>query len=306
MKNNVYVRLLPLLSINVLFLVSLINDARGEGDRIIAIVNDDIITESEIHPSQIFPNKSISFLIEKKLQLQIAKKRGISISQQEISSAIEDIKRKGSFKTDRDFEESLQKEGISIEAFKRDLKEQLTLVKLINREIGSKISLSNEEMERYYLSHKERFLLPEEIRIGSIYIPFKSSDSVDSIQQVRNIMKDILADLKNNVSFEDIKEKYSKSLQVYVDSDIGFVKKGELMKELDRVVFDLGVGDVSEPIETPGGIYIIKVLEKKERDFIPFQDARNIVEDMLFQEKSEKIYRDWIYEIKSTAYIEIL
>jgi len=161
-------------------------------------------------------------------------------------------------------------------------------------------------MERYYLSHKERFLLPEEIRIGSIYIPFKSSDSVDSIQQVRNIMKDILADLKNNVSFEDIKEKYSKSLQVYVDSDIGFVKKGELMKELDRVVFDLGVGDVSEPIETPGGIYIIKVLEKKERDFIPFQDARNIVEDMLFQEKSEKIYRDWIYEIKSTAYIEIL
>lgn len=306
MKNKGYIRLLFVLFINILFFVPSINEARGEGDRIVAIVNDEIITESEIVSSRIFPNKSFSFLIEKKLQLQVAKKKGVFVSQQEVLSALEDLKRKGSFKLDQEFEEALQKEGSSLEGYKRDLTEQLALIKLFNREISSKITLNDKEMEEYYSSHKERFSLPEEIRIGSIYIPIKPSDSIESIREAQKIMKNILADLKNNVSFTDIKKRYSEPLHVYVNDDLGFVKKGDLLKELDRVSFSLKEGDISDLIETPGGLYIVKVWERRKTGFIPFQDVKDVVENLLFHEKSERMYKEWLYEMKSSAYIEIL
>lgn len=307
MKNNGYIRLLFVLFINILFFAPSIKEAQSEGDRIAAIVNDEIITESELVRSRIFPNKSFSFLIEKKLQLQVAKKKGVFVSQQEVLSAIEDLKRKSSFKSDQEFEETLQKEGSSLEGYKRDLTEQLTLIKLINREISSKITLNDKEIEEYYSSHKERFSLPEEIRIGSIYIPFKSSDPIESIQRAQKIMKNILADLKdNNASFMDIKKRYSEPLQVYVNDDLGYVRKGEILKELESIAFSLKEGDNSDLIETSGGLYIVKVLEKRKTGFIPFQDVKDVVKDLLFQEKSERVYKEWLYEIKSSAYIEII
>lgn len=306
MKNKGFVQLLFVLFINILFFYPSLNEARGEGNRIVAIINDEIITESELVGSRIFPNKSISFLIEKKLQLQVAKKKGVFVSQQEVLSALDDLKRKGSFKSDQEFEEVLQKEGSSLEGYKRELSEQLTIIKLINREISSRITLSDKEIEEYYSSHKELFSLPEEIRIGSVHIPIKASDSIETIQEAKKIMNNILADLKNNVSFKDIKKRYPEPLQVHVNDDMGYVRKGKLLKELDSIAFSLKEGEISDLIETPGGFYIVMVWEKRKTGFMPFQEVKDLAENLLFQEKSERMYKGWLYEMKASAYIEIL
>src|SRR3990172_11469007 len=197
----------------------------GSTDGIIAIVNEDLITESELNSSTIFPHKSISFLIEKKIQLQTANKMGIGVNPIEISAAMEDIKKENSFFSDKDFEAALLKQGISLEDYKKDLKEQLILIKLINREIKSKITVNDSELEEYYSLNKRFFSGSEEIRIGYVYIPVKTTAPEDIYNQAQNKIREILLSFKKDSSFSDIKRNYSGQPEIIVSEDLGFIKK---------------------------------------------------------------------------------
>ena len=277
---------------------------RGE-DKIIAIVNDEVITESELKKSKIFPQKSVSFLIEKKLQIQTARKKGISVQPSEVSSAIDDIKRINSFLSDKEFEDALLNEGTLLDVYKRELDEQLTLIKLLNKEIKSRIVVNDKELEDYYLLNKRFFSRPEEIKIGYVYISVKTDDPAQIIQGAQNLISDVLVSLKNNVSFSDIKKLYSKNSEINIVEDPGFIKRGDILQDLDNVAFGLKEGEVSNIVNLPSGFYIIKVLEKKEVEYKPFLDVKEMVQEKLFQEKTETLFRDWIYNLKSSSYIEI-
>lgn len=305
MINRKFLVFLFLAIINLLSLPFNPRDTLGSTDGIIAIVNEDLITESELNSSKIFPHKSISFLIEKKIQLQTANKMGIGVNPTEISAAMEDIKKENSFLSDKDFEAALLKQGISLEDYKKDLKEQLILIKLINREIKSKITITDSELEEYYSLNKRLFSSPEEIRIGYIHIPVKTTEPVEIFNQAQNKIRDILLSFKKEASFSDIKRNYSGQTEVIVSEDLGFIKKGELLQGLDNTAFALRESEISDVISTPTGFYILKMLERKKTEYIPFKDVKEMVKEMVFQEKSEKRVKEWIYELKSTSYIDI-
>jgi len=305
MINRKFLFFLFLAIINLLSLPFDPRDTLGSTDGIIAIVNEDLITKSELNSSKIFPHKSISFLIEKKIQLQTANKMGIGVNPTEISAAMEDIKKENSFLSDKDFEAALLKQGISLEDYKKDLKEQLILIKLINREIKSKITITDSELEEYYSLNKRLFSSPEEIRIGYIHIPVKTTEPLEIFNQAQNNIRDILLSFKKEASFSDIKRNYSGQTDVIVSEDLGFIKKGKLLQELDNTAFALREGEISDIISTPTGFYILKMLEKKQIEYIPFKDVKDMVKEMVFQEKSEKRVKEWIYELKSTSYIDI-
>ena len=280
-------------------------DTFGSTDGIMAFVNEDLITESELNSSKIFPHKSISFLIEKKIQLQAANRMGIGVNPIEISAAMEDIKKENSFFSDKDFEAALLRQGISLEDYKKDLKEQLILIKLINREIKSKITVNDSELEEYYSLNKRFFSGSEEIRIGYIHIPIKKTEPAEIFNQAQNKIHEILMSFKKESSFSDIKRNYSGQPEVIVSEDLGFIKKGEFLQELDNIAFALREGEISDVISTPTGFYILKMLERKEIEALPFIEVKDMVKEMLFQEKSEKKVKEWIYELKSTSYIDI-
>lgn len=289
----------------VIFFSTGVRNTRGEKDRIIAIVNDDIITESELKSSKMFSQTPISFFIDKKLQLQISRKKGVSILPSEVQSAIEDIKKANSFSSEKEFEDALLKEGTSVDNYKTDLIEQLTLIKLLSKEIKAKITINNKELEEYYSSNKNLFYRPEEVRIGYIYIPVKQNDPAENVQMAKDLINEIILDLKSNMRLNEIKSKYRDNSEINVVEDMGYVKRGDIVKELDTVAFSLKKGDVSDMIITPSGFYIIKILEKKEIEYKPFSEVKDEVTDRLFHEKYEKLYKDWLYDIKSSAYVDI-
>src|SRR3972149_760404 len=270
-------------------------------DRIIAVVNDEVITASEMETSgtKVFPSKSLSFLIEKKLQLQVAKKKGISVYNEEIEETLNDIKKMNGFKSDTEMEEA------SLQDYKREIKEQLIILKLINREIKSKISASDKEVEEYYQLHKGSYILPESIRIGYVNITVKSSDSEDDATKASGKINSILADLNNNISLSELKRRYSDSREINVVNDLGFIKKGNLLPELESVAFSLNEGELSNVIKTSSGFYIIKMIERKKIEYKPIEDIRENIRDVVLQEKSERIYKDWLYDLKSSSYINI-
>lgn len=281
LKNRFIVGLISLSTISFYLLIN-VSISRSE-DRIIAIVNNEFITESELKDKNNFSYKKLSLLIEKKLQLQIAKKRGITVQPEEISSIKENIS------------EEEKKEAI----------EQLTIFKLLNKEIKSRISINDKELEEYYIFNKEFFTLPEEIRVGYVFIPIKPSDSPENINLSQKIISDILSDLKKNYSFKDISAHYYGSNNVHVIEDLGVVKRGSLVKELDMAAFNLREGEISNVIYTTSGFYILKVLDKKSLRYKTFEESTDLIKERVFQGKSEKLYKEWIYDIKTSSFIEI-
>lgn len=295
------------LALTGFFLFTFFNGiANSFEDRIIAIVNNEIITKSELEDSKIFPDKSVSSLIEKKLQLQTAQKKGLTTQDSEILSAIDDIKRVNSFRTDKEFEEALLRDGSSLQKYKKDLRDQLTIIKLINKEVKSKITINNKETEDYYIANKTKFLLPEEIKIAYIHIPVKSIDSPEAIQTLEKRIKDILNDAKNNnKSFIEIIRSYKVIPEVNVNENSGYVKKGHLLKELEKAAYDMKAGEISDVIATVSGFYILKVIDIKTTDYKSLEEVRDEISNILIQEKTEKSYKEWLYNLKTSSYIEI-
>ena len=281
LKNKLNIKLIFLSVVSFCLLLD-ISLSTAE-DRIIAIVNDEFITESELKDKNDFSYIKLSYLIEKKLQLQTAKKRGITVQQEEIPS----------------FKEIISEEE------KKEAVEQLTIFKLLNKDIKSRISINDKELEEYYILNKELFILPEEVRVGYVFIPIKPSDSPENINLSQKKINDILSDLKINTSLKDISTRYNGSIDVQVIDDLGVIKRGDLLKELDITAFSLREGEISDVIYTSSGFYILKVLEKKSLKYKTFEDLTDLIREKVFQEKSEKLYKEWMYNLKTSSFIEL-
>jgi len=281
LKNKLNIKLIFLSVVSFCLLLD-ISLSTAE-DRIVAIINDEVITESELKNKNDFSYIKLSYLIEKKLQLQTAKKRGITVQQEEISS----------------FKEIISEEE------KKDALEQLTIFKLLNKDIKSRISINDKELEEYYILNKELFILPEEVRVGYVFIPIKPSDSPENINLSQKKINDILSDLKINTSLKDISTRYNGSIDVQVIDDLGSIKRGDLLKELDIAAFSLREGEISDVIYTSSGFYILKVLEKKSLKYKTFEDLTDLIREKVFQEKSEKLYKEWMYNLKTSSFIEL-
>ena len=286
---------------------TILHNAYASEDRIIAIVNDDIITSSELKTAdtKVFQSTSLSFLIEKKLQLQAAKKKGVSVTDAEVDEALNDIRKMNNFNSEEEMKEALLKEGISIEDYKREITEQLIILKVVNREVKSKITVSDKDVENYYQSHNDYFKIQESIRIGYVNVPVKFSDSEEEVQKALRKITGILGDLNNNVSISELKRRYPDTRDINFVSDLGFVKKGDLMPELENPAFSLKEGEISEVIKTSKGFYIIKKFGVKKTEYKPVDEVKDSIRDAVFQEKSESAYKEWLYNLKTSSYINI-
>lgn len=246
----------------------LVKNVSGFEDKIVAIVNDEIITKSDINKSGVEGTDIISDIAEKKLQLQIAKNLGIS----------GDV-------------------GIEGENNPKKMsKEDIIISRLINMKIRPEISIREEDIKKYYLIHKDRFENPEEVRIGYIFIPF-------SVRE--DIIKDIIDNLKKDTSLKEIKNRLSIDDSIRVMEDLGFVKRDSLLPELNHIVFNMKKGEVSAPVKTKNGTYIVKILDRRSGGYKPYERVKEEIRVRLFREKMESLYVKWLFNIKGHSFIEI-
>ncbi|MGQ0812441.1 MAG: peptidylprolyl isomerase [Nitrospiraceae bacterium] len=280
-------------------------------DRIVAVVNTELIMLSEmkheIGPEQVRIKKqfkgeelarrlklaeymALTKMIERKLQLQAAQKKGVDVSDQEVQQAAEEMKRQG------------EKIDVSNPQQAKDVKDQLTLLKVVDREVRSGIMVAESEMRRYYQEHQDRFALPEEYTLSQILIRIRGPEDTT---EARAKAKDILAGLKQGAQFEDLALRRSDGPNASRGGKLGLVRQGELHPPIERAISPLQIGDISDIVETSEGLHIIRVEEKKPRQFRPFEEVRNEIQGLVFQQKSEDIYQIWMAELKNKAYIEV-
>lgn len=284
-------------------------------DRVVAVVDKEVITWSELYRAMEFESgmdfrnvneadkkrffkdneaKFLETLIDRRLQLQAAKKLDISVSSEEVNEAIEGIKKKYNL-SDKDFNESLKAEGMNIDEYRKRLAEQITLSKVVNQQVRSKIIVSEEEINDYISKNKG-----SSYRIRQILIKKTKDRDRDSMMAKA---QEALSRIRAGEEFSAVAFSLSEDPSAKTGGELGMINKELLSREFLDVLSRMNVGDVSEPFWTDKGLHIIKLDEKIEAK--TQDEMKEMARKKLFENKFNEAYRGWIRSLRERAFIEI-
>ena len=294
-------------------------------DRIVARVNDDVITLSELQEEglplfarlrenytgselaeqvQRAEREFLDQLILRRLQLQYASQIGITTSENEISSALKDVLTRNNL-TQEQLTDLLTREGLTLQDYKDRLREQIILARLMNQAVRSRVSVDTSEVEAYYKTHQDEFNQPAQARVRHIFFRIDSGAAQPQVDAVRARATHVLQEARNGSDFADLARLHSEDATAASGGDLGFIKRGQALPEFEEVIFTMKQGDISDVIRTPNGLHIVKVDAFSIGSERPFSETKAEIERRLLQEKIEKRFQDWTNELKDKAFIEI-
>ena len=295
-------------------------------DRIIAYVNDDIITLSELNERtnafvaarrqnpflreeeqslEKIRRNILDLLINERLAAQEISRLKISVSDEEMAEAIGTILRENRL-TQETLEAKLRQDGKTIEDLREQIKAGLEQKKLVNREVSSKTVITDEMIQAYYEDHIEEFERNERWRIQDIYLPFTPTDTPEERTHLRNVAKRILERLRTEGDFTSLAKRYSQGPGAEAGGDLGFFSKGELEPVLEAAIEALKPGEVSPDIETTRGIHIIKLTEVDKSPAKPLEEVEGTIRDLLYRREVDFRYREWLSGLRERSYVKIV
>jgi len=280
-------------------------------DRIIAVVNTELIMLSELKAEVASEERrlqdtyrgaelkrrlkqveymGLTRMIERKLQLQTAKTKGVEVADDEVQRAALELKRQG------------EQVDETNPADKKNIKEQLLLMRVVDREVRSGVMVTETELQRYYQSHQNRFLIPDEYRISQILILRKARETEEDASERA---MSVSSALKQGADFAELALKHSDGPEATKGGNIGFVRQGELLPQIERALSALEPGQMTDAIQTSDGWHIIKLDEKRLPQFRPFAEVKSEIQTLVFQQKTEDVYQRWLSDLKNKAFIEV-
>ncbi len=292
-----------------------------EIDRVVAVVGQDVITLSEIQ-MQMAPKldelnqryegekldvakekllkATINSLVDKYLELQEAKAEGVEVPKEEVDSAINDIMKKNHMDKAQ-FESALEQEGYDTADYRENLKDQLTIMRLVARDVKSRITVKDADIAKYYNDHKAEFVHPASVEVAHIMFPAKDGD-MDAAKKAADAAR---AEIMKGTSFEDMAVKCSGDKDAAKTCVLGTFGKGELAPDIEAAAFGMKEGDVSQPIKSDKGYQLIKVMKKTDAGSETLDDARPEIVDKLSSKEGEELYSKWIQGLRDKTYVEV-
>ena len=297
----------------------------GVADRIVAVVNDEVITLSELNNAfepyrERFtanyqgPDREkalgetkttlLNRMIDNLLMEQESRKTGITVRSEEVTDAIKDMQKQQKISPD-EFRKTLQREGMTLDAYRKDIGDQLVRLKLIRRDIKSKVAVTDEEIGEYYRKHREDYDGKEAVRIRQILLLLPKEENPAAKEKLRADADAIHKRLLNGEPFELLSAKFSQGPAAAEGGDIGYIEKGMIHSEVEDAAFSLPLNQISGVIESPVGFHIIQVVDRRGAGLKAIENVREEIRDKIDREKMEKKFGEWLVELRKKSHIEI-
>lgn len=296
-------------------------------DRVVAVVNDDAITQSELD-AYLRPlyeqmkkelqgaalseqledarNKLLNQVIEDRLVYQKAKEMKIEIKEAELDREMNSFKKK--FKDAAEFESAMQQGGFRLSAVKERLERQIMIRRLHDMQVRSRVIVTPTEVETFYKEHAADFT--ERTRVQTRSITMKKNDQArekgltdeETLRRMKEIRKKIIASPER---FAELATKNSEDYQATQGGLGDWVEPGSMIPVIDQVIFNLKKGEVSDIIESPMGYHLFRLEDRSEGKDRKFEEVRDEIYDRLYREKAKVRFEHWMEELKREAYISL-
>ncbi|MDP3804081.1 MAG: peptidylprolyl isomerase, partial [Candidatus Omnitrophota bacterium] len=241
---------------------------------------------------------AIEKMMQDSLILSEARKLNIEVSDKDVEARIDEMrKRLGS---QNKLSRALLEQNMTLKELRGRYREQLMVRKLIDQKVGFTVTITPVEISDYYYTHKDDFVQPEQLKLSNILIRPEEDESAD---KAYDLAVDILKRLREGGDFATLAKEYSEGPNASEGGSMGYVKKGDLMPEIEKAVFNMNQGEVSDILQTSLGYHIFKVDEKSERKIIPLSEVRRDIEDAVFRQKANVKLKGWLETLKKNAYI---
>ncbi|MDP3097755.1 MAG: peptidylprolyl isomerase [Syntrophales bacterium] len=297
----------------------------GVADRIVAVVNDEVITLSELNNAfgpyrERFmanyqgPDREkalgetkatlLNRMIDNLLMEQESRKTGITVRNEEVTDAIKDMQKQQKISPE-EFLKAMQREGMTLDAYRKDIGDQLVRLKLIRRDIKSKVAVTDEEIGEYYRKHREDYDGKEAVRIKQILLLLSKEENPAAKEKLRVGADAIHKRLLNGEPFELLSAKFSQGPAAAEGGDIGYIEKGMIHSEVEDAAFSLPLNQISGVIESPVGFHIIQVVDRRGAGLKAIEHVREEIREKIDREKMEKKFGEWLVELRKKSHIEI-
>jgi len=249
-------------------------------DRIVAIVDNDVVMQSQLDerlrevqqnmqrsgaqlpPPDLMQQQVLERLITESLQLQIGERSGIRIADEELNQAMGTIAQRNNMTLEQ-FRAALEADGLTLESAREQIRREMIINRVRQRRIAERIQVSNQEVENFLASDLGKLQLSEEYHLANILIPIPESSDSATIQAAEKLALDTYQQLQKGADFARLAMTRSASENALEGGDMGWRKAAQLPPPFDTQVSELGVGEFTQPIRTPPGFIILKVLDKR-------------------------------------------
>lgn len=315
--------------INLAAWVFIIHEARCAEviDRIVAVVNEDIITLSELtrlfnpyeekiralgysfdkERKMLFKTREeiLNQLVDQKLADQEIGRSNITIEESEIDDAIERIKAEN-FHTDEELRKALAMEGFELDEYREELKEQILRARLVNYKIKSKVIITKEDIKSYYANHADEYAEQTKFHLRNIIMSYPPLADDEGKLSVQKKMRAVLKNLKQGEAFEALAKKYSESSLADDGGDLDFFRIDELSPQLQPEIKKLKTGEFTSVLDTDQGYQIFFVEEIVTTPGKSLTEVSSEIERKLYNEILNKKYETWLTELRKRSHIKII
>jgi peptidyl-prolyl cis-trans isomerase SurA len=319
-------RVTPILVL-LFFLAALASTADARiVDGVVAVVNDEPITFSEYREAvaeslgipegdaDIYLREEkdrervltgLEGLIDTALVHQELKKTGHPVSDAEVDSAIESV-RKSNDMSESDFQAALEREGASLAGYRRRIRWQMERGAIVRAMKLKDVTVTEEEMRTYFQENAERFLVGAEVRIEMLTIPFTNEGvGTDNDVRTRIAAQEASEYVRSGMTFTEASDLLSSVVPGITVFSADFVKTEDLIPEIKKQIARLRTGETSPPFFTEAGAHLVKVLERRGGTLPDISTVKDSLREEMLNQRSEKAFADILAELKKEATIDI-
>ncbi|GLS25622.1 peptidylprolyl isomerase [Marinibactrum halimedae] len=248
-------------------------------DKVVAIVDDDVVMESELKsqmrqvlgqlkqraslpPEEVLREQVLEHLIVKRLQLAMAYRVGMDISSSEVEQTIARMQQTNGLSADQ-FTQQLSQDGLTIGGLKQQIREEMLVQRVQQARVNSRIQVSEQEVDNFLSSEEGKFWLSPQYQLGHILIPFSGNGLGQDLANTQVQAQSIYNSLTKGENFRELAVAHSGGQNALQGGDLGWRKGVELPELFSEQLTSMEAGDVSKPFKSGAGIHILKVYDKR-------------------------------------------
>ncbi len=239
-------------------------------------------------------------MIDEDLLVQKAKDENIAV-ETDVIKQLDQIREANHLNSLQDLEKEVEKQGMVWEDFQDQIRRKLLVQQVIEREVGSRITITREDSRKYFEAHRDEFNSAAGERLGEILI----SNDKRTPEEAAKSAQDCLAELKAGAKWEDMVKKYSDETGNGPSGDIGFVKEGTMAPTVANAVAKLDVNDYSDVVKVSSGYLILRVLEVRTAGTPKFEEVEQQVSEELYNQQMQGALRRYLGELRLESYIQL-
>ncbi|MFH1665815.1 MAG: SurA N-terminal domain-containing protein [Candidatus Omnitrophota bacterium] len=288
-------------------------------DKVIVVVNDEVITQREFDRAftpvkqsyeanfkgdelmrrQDAARKGIlEQLINTKLAISLAKKGKIEADEQELKSRIDKIK--GYYENEEMFLQALNEKGTNLTEFEKEIREQMLAQKLVDKEVMSKIVVTPAEIKELYDSNREKLVSPDRVKVRGILI--KKTEGAEEGADLKR-MEAVMSRVVKGEDFITVATEISEGPYAATGGDMGYIARGQTLREIDEAIFTLKPGQKSDIVETDIGYHVFLVEDVQKARPLEYDEVSDFLKDQLFRKKFQEALMKWLDVKRKDAYI---